>query len=53
MLLIPARRPPPIAAGECTADLISQATWPATPYDGQTIFIDGGADVVIRGDSVW
>jgi len=27
--------------------------WRASEKNSQTIFIDGGADAVIRGDSVW
>jgi NAD(P)-dependent dehydrogenase (short-subunit alcohol dehydrogenase family) len=40
----------PIAAAELLAWLASDKNGHIT---GQTIFIDGGADVVIRGDSIW
>lgn len=40
----------PVAAAELLAYLASEANGNMT---GQTIFIDGGADVVLRGDSVW
>jgi NAD(P)-dependent dehydrogenase (short-subunit alcohol dehydrogenase family) len=40
----------PTAAAELLAWLASEKNGHIT---GQTIFIDGGADVVIRGDSVW
>jgi NAD(P)-dependent dehydrogenase (short-subunit alcohol dehydrogenase family) len=40
----------PIAAAELLAWLSSEANGNVT---GQTIFIDGGADVVLRGDGIW
>jgi NAD(P)-dependent dehydrogenase (short-subunit alcohol dehydrogenase family) len=40
----------PIAAAQLMAFLTSRENGHIT---GQTIFIDGGADVVLRGDSVW
>jgi NAD(P)-dependent dehydrogenase (short-subunit alcohol dehydrogenase family) len=40
----------PIAAAQLLAWLASEQNGHVT---GQTIFIDGGADVMIRGDSVW
>lgn len=40
----------PIAAAELLAFLASEKNGHMT---GQTIFIDGGADVALRGDSVW
>jgi NAD(P)-dependent dehydrogenase (short-subunit alcohol dehydrogenase family) len=40
----------PLAAAEFLAWLASEKNGHMT---GQTIFIDGGADAVIRGDSVW
>ncbi|MCX4149715.1 SDR family oxidoreductase [Paraburkholderia madseniana] len=40
----------PVAAAEFLAWLASEKNGHMT---GQTIFIDGGADAVIRGDSVW
>lgn len=40
----------PLAAAEVLAWLASEANGHMT---GQTIFVDGGADVVIRGDTVW
>jgi len=41
---------PPVAAAELMAWLTSEENGHMT---GQTIFIDGGADVVLRGDSTW
>jgi NAD(P)-dependent dehydrogenase (short-subunit alcohol dehydrogenase family) len=40
----------PIAAAELLAFLSSESNGHMT---GQTIFIDGGADVILRGDSTW
>jgi enoyl-[acyl-carrier-protein] reductase (NADH) len=40
----------PVAAAELLAWLTSEANGHMT---GQTIFIDGGADVVLRGDTAW
>jgi hypothetical protein len=40
----------PAAAAALLAWLASEANGHIT---GQTIFIDGGADVVLRGDAVW
>ena len=40
----------PIAAAELLAWLVSETNGHMT---GQTIFIDGGADVILRGDSTW
>jgi NAD(P)-dependent dehydrogenase (short-subunit alcohol dehydrogenase family) len=40
----------PLAAAQLLAWLASAENGHMT---GQTIFIDGGADVVIRGDSTW
>jgi NAD(P)-dependent dehydrogenase (short-subunit alcohol dehydrogenase family) len=40
----------PVATAELLAWLASEANGHMT---GQTIFIDGGADVVLRGDEVW
>ena len=40
----------PIAAAELLAFLSSESNGHMT---GQTIFIDGGADIVLRGDSTW
>jgi NAD(P)-dependent dehydrogenase (short-subunit alcohol dehydrogenase family) len=41
---------PPAAAAELLAWLTSEENGHTT---GQTIFIDGGADVILRGDSTW
>jgi NAD(P)-dependent dehydrogenase (short-subunit alcohol dehydrogenase family) len=41
---------PPVAAAELLAWVTSEENGHMT---GQTIFIDGGADVVLRGDSTW
>jgi NAD(P)-dependent dehydrogenase (short-subunit alcohol dehydrogenase family) len=41
---------PPLAAAELLAWLTSEENGHMT---GQTIFIDGGADVVLRGDTTW
>lgn len=41
---------PPAAAAELLAWLTSEENGHMT---GQTIFIDGGADVILRGDSTW
>jgi NAD(P)-dependent dehydrogenase (short-subunit alcohol dehydrogenase family) len=40
----------PVAAAELLSWLTSEKNGHMT---GQTIFIDGGADVVLRGDSTW
>jgi enoyl-[acyl-carrier-protein] reductase (NADH) len=40
----------PEAAAELLAWLSSETNGHMT---GQTIFLDGGADVMLRGDSVW
>ncbi len=40
----------PSAAAELLVWLASEANGHMT---GQTIFIDGGADVVLRGDGIW
>jgi NAD(P)-dependent dehydrogenase (short-subunit alcohol dehydrogenase family) len=40
----------PLAAAQLLAWLASEENGHMT---GQTIFIDGGADVVLRGDSTW
>jgi NAD(P)-dependent dehydrogenase (short-subunit alcohol dehydrogenase family) len=40
----------PVAAAELLAWLTSEENGHTT---GQTIFIDGGADVILRGDSTW
>jgi NAD(P)-dependent dehydrogenase (short-subunit alcohol dehydrogenase family) len=40
----------PVAAAELLAWLASEENGHTT---GQTIFIDGGADVILRGDSTW
>jgi enoyl-[acyl-carrier-protein] reductase (NADH) len=43
-----------VAEPRVVADLIVYLTSPANSHlCGQVVFVDGGSDVVIRGDSTW